>query len=123
MNSALLCHAEVKAAISKTFIEPRRISAALKKCSLSKTDTAATLGGRAVPKLVVMGTKDTVVPDAVKKGQSLAIRRNGETELVGSATHYLDAEVADLVEARLIRFIPDGHLGKLASAVTLMRGR
>ena len=47
----------------------------------------------------------------------------GETELVGSAIHYLDAEVADLVEARFIRFIPDGQLGKLASEIALVRGR
>ena len=123
MSNALLFHAEVKAAISKTFIEPRSVGAALKMFSPSKADTAATLSGSGVTAFVVTGIKEPVLQNAVEKAQSLAIRRNGETELVGSAIHYLDAEVADLVEARFIRFIPDGQLGKLASEIALVRGR
>ncbi len=123
VNSAIRCHAEVKVAISKTFKEPERTSAVLKKCSLSKADTAATLGGSALQTLVVIGIRDTTVPDAVKKARSLAIRLNGETVIFERSSHCLDIGVADQAAARFIRFIPDGQLGKPTSEIAFMGGR
>ena len=123
MNSALLFHAEVKAAISKTFIEPRSVGAALKMFSPSKADTAATLSGSGVTAFVVTGIKDTVLQNAVEKAQSLAIRLNGETVFVESASRCLDAEVVDQVAVRFAPFIPGVQLGKPASEIALMRGR
>lgn len=123
MNSALRCPAEVNAVISSTFVESVLMNAALKDRSLSKTSTAATLGASVVQTLFAKGTEDTVVPGAFKKAKNSAIGLNSEIVTVEGASHCLDIEVKDLVAARFIRLIPDGQLGKPASAITLVRGR
>lgn len=123
MNSTLHWPAEVKEVISSTFIELEIMSAALKDRSLSKAGTAATLGASAVQTRFAKGKKDTVVPGAFKKAKSSVIGLNSEIVTVEGASHCLDTEVEDLVAARFIRLIPDGQLGKPASAITLVRGR
>jgi hypothetical protein len=123
MNAACRDRFEVKATTSNNLRGPEGIRALLKKSPLSKADTAVILHGNAVAALVVMGIKHTDVPDAVEEAQSLAIRLNGETVFVESASRCLDAEVVDQVAVRFAPFIPGVQLGKPASEIALMRGR
>ncbi len=98
-------HAAYRALLDKNMREAGRMDALEKMVRLSKAETAAMVGLKPVPALIVMGSKDPDFKDATAEAAWLAQKLSAQRIVVEGAGHYPHVETPQQIAPALVAFI------------------